>query len=45
MHASGGREVQSNRLPVATLGAQPAGAQTEEAQGQDLGDLGEAIGR
>jgi hypothetical protein len=44
MHASPGREVQSDLLSVAPLGAELAGPQAQDAGGQDLGDLGEAGG-
>ena len=43
MHASPGREVQSDPLSVTPLGAEFTGAQAQHAGGQDLGDLGEAF--
>jgi hypothetical protein len=44
MHASVGRVVQSDLLSGTTVGAELAGVQAQDADGQDLGDLGEAGG-
>ncbi|MGE3293537.1 MAG: hypothetical protein AB7I59_03165 [Geminicoccaceae bacterium] len=43
MHASPGREVQSDLLSVTPVGAELAGAQAQHAHAQDLGDFGEAL--
>ena len=45
MHASLGREVQSDLLSVALVGAELPGPQAQDAGGQDLGDLGESLWR
>jgi hypothetical protein len=42
MHASVGREVQSNRVSLVSTPQLPA--QAQDARGQDLGDLVEALG-
>jgi hypothetical protein len=44
MTASLGREVHRNRLFPAALGGAVAHADAEDAGGEDLGDLGEAVG-
>src|SRR4051794_10013885 len=45
MHASHGREVQSDLLCVTTVGAELAGPDAQDAGGQDLGDLAQALRR
>ena len=45
MTASVGREVDANLLPGAALGSALTRAKTQDAGGQDLGDLVEALGR
>jgi hypothetical protein len=45
MTASPGREVDANLLRGAAPGSAPARANTQDAGGQDLGDLVEALGR
>jgi len=45
MTASPGREVDRNLLPGAALGSAQARAEPQDARGQDLGDLVEALGR
>ena len=45
MHASPGREVQSDLLSVTLMGAELPGPQAQDAGGEDLGDLGEAASR
>jgi hypothetical protein len=45
MHASLGREVQSDLLSVTTVGAELPGSEAKDAGGEDLGDLGEAFSR
>jgi hypothetical protein len=44
MTASPGREVDRNLLRGAALGSAQAGADADDAGGQDLGDLAEALG-
>ena len=45
MTASPGREVDANLLRGAALGSAQARAKPQDAGGQDLGDLVEALGR
>jgi hypothetical protein len=45
MHASVGREVDANLLRGAAPGSAQARAKTQDAGGEDLGDLVEALGR
>ena len=45
MTASPGREVDANLLRGAALGSAQARANAQDAGGQDLGDLVEALGR
>ena len=45
MTASPGREVDANLLRGAALGSAQARADAQDAGGQDLGDLVEALGR
>ena len=44
MTASAGREVDANLLRGAALGSAQARAEPQDAGGQDLGDLVEALG-
>jgi hypothetical protein len=44
MTASGGREVDANLLRGAALGSAQTCANAQDARGQDLGDLVEALG-
>jgi hypothetical protein len=45
MTASAGREVDANLLSGAALGSAQARANAQDAGGQDLGDLIQALGR
>jgi hypothetical protein len=45
MTASPGREVDANLLRCAAPGSAKAGAEPQDAGGQDLGDLVETLGR